>query len=87
MHFIANDWELRSFCLDTVHVFEDHTGQNLAKTVLDILGNSELQSEQLVRTTTNNGFNFIAAFETLEWPRISCFGHNLDLTVNKALNI
>ena len=87
VHFIANDWELRSFCLDTVPVFEDHTGQNLAETVLDILGNWELQSEQLVCTTTDNGSNFIAAFETLEWPRISCFGHNLDLAVNKALNI
>ena len=87
VHFIANDWERRSFCLDTVPVFEDHAGQNLAETVLDILGNWELQSEQLVCTTTDNGSNFIAAFETLEWPRISCFGHNLDLAVNKALNI
>ena len=68
VHFIANDWELRSFCLDTVPVFEDHTGQNLAETVLDIHGNWELQSEQLVCTTTDNGSNFIAAFEPLSGP-------------------
>ena len=85
VHFIASDWELRSFCLDTVPLFEDHTGQNLAETVYDILGNWELRSEQLVCTTTDNGSNFIVAFENLEWPRISCFGNNLDLTVNKAL--
>lgn len=82
---MIGSWDL--FCLDTVPIFEDHTGQNLAETVLDILGNWELQSEQLVCTTPDNGSNFIAAFETLEWPRIGCFGHNLDLAVNKALNI
>ena len=87
VHFIDDNWELRSYCLDTVPPFEDHTGQNLAEAAVDILGNWELQSENLVCTTTDNGSNFIAAFQTLEWPRISCFGHNLDLAVNKALNI
>lgn len=87
VHFIDENWELRSYCLDTVTLFEDHTGQNLAEAAVDILENWELQRENLVCTITDNGSNFIAAFQTLEWPRISCFGHNLDLAVNKALNI
>jgi hypothetical protein len=87
VHFITNDWDMRSYCLDTVPLFEDHTGQNLAEAVQDILANWELTSERLVCTTINNGSNFVSAFDTLDWPRLSCFGHNLDLAVNKALDI
>jgi len=47
----------------------------------------ELKPEDLVGTTTDNGLNFIAAFNLLDWPRISCFGHNLDLAINKVLKI
>ena len=80
--FITNDWELRSFCLDTVPVFEDYA--SLSKTYLET-GNFRVSSWFV--QPTDNGFNFIAAFETLEWTWISCFGHNLDLAVKKALNI
>ena len=30
IHFLTKDWELKSYCLDTVPLFEDHTGQNVA---------------------------------------------------------
>ena len=52
VHFIDDNWELRSYCLDSVPLFEDHTGQNLAEAAVDILGNWELQRESLVCTTT-----------------------------------
>jgi hypothetical protein len=66
VHFITNDWDMRSYCLDTVPLFEDHTGQNLAEAVQDILANWELTSERLVCTTTDNGSNFVSAFDTLD---------------------
>ena len=88
VHFVDMEWKLRSFCLDTVPLFDDHTGQNIADTITDILSNWELNSANLVATTTDNGSNFVSAFANyLEWPRISCFGHNLDLAINKSLNI
>ena len=87
VHFISKSWDLNSYCLDTVPIFEDHTGQNLADAIQDILANWELKPEDLVGTTTDNGSNFIAAFNLLDWPRISCFGHNLDLAINKVLKI
>ena len=79
---------MQSFCLDTVPLFDDHTGQNIADTVIDVLSNWELKDENLVATTTDNGSNYVAAFKNvLKWPRISCFGHNLDLAINKSLAI
>ena len=87
VHFIDDDWQLLSFCLDTVLLFEDHTGQNIAEAILDILEKWGLSREDLVATTIDNGTNFISGITQLECTRISCIGHNLDLAVNKSLNI
>ena len=46
-----------------------------------------LSQDKLVFTSTDNGSNFISAFGILELLRLSCFGHNLDLAINKALQI
>ena len=76
----------RQFAL-TVPLFIDHTGQNLAEAFQDVLGNWNLSQDKLVFTTTDNGSNFISVFHILELPRQSCFGHYLDLAINKALQI
>ena len=76
VYFIDDDWLLQSFCLDTVPLFEDHTGQNIAEAIGDILENWGL-----------NGSNFVAGMAILECTRISCIGHNLDVAINKSLNI
>ena len=36
VHFIDKTWNLQSFCLYTVPVFADHTGQNIADAVVEI---------------------------------------------------
>jgi len=37
VHFVSDeDWTLQSFCLDTIPLFEGHTGQNISKAVKDI---------------------------------------------------
>ena len=87
IHFIDDKWELKTFCLDTVPILHDHTGQNLAEAIQDILANWKLDPANLICTTTDNKSNFLSAFTILNWIRISCFGHNLDLCVNKAIQI
>ena len=87
VHFIDDNWQLRSCCLDTVPLFEDHTGQNIAKTILDSMENWRLSRDDLVAIITDSGTNFILRTAQLECTRISCFGHNLDRTINKSLNI
>ena len=86
VHFVQ-DWSLTSFCLDTVPLFEDHTGQNICDAFQDILDNWKLDPRKLVATTTDNGANYVAAFQILDWMRVSCFGHNLNLAISKAIGI
>ena len=86
-HFISDEWSLETICLDTAPLFMDHTGQNLAEAFQDIVANWNLSQDKLVFTTTDNGSNSISAFDLLELPRLSCFGHNLDLAIDKALQV
>ena len=81
VHLIDKDWELQSFCLDTVPLFVDHTGKNIAEAFCDIFDNWQLSTDKLVATTTDSGSNVVSAFKTLKLLRISCFDHNLDLAI------
>ncbi len=36
LHFIDYEWNLKSFCLDTVPMYDDHTGQNISDALLDV---------------------------------------------------
>ena len=68
-------------------LFSDHTGQNIAEAFQDVLGNWNISVSRVTASTTDNGSNFVAAFGSIEceWP--SCFGHNLNLAVSKAIQI
>ena len=48
VHFIDKTWNLRSFCLETVPLFTDHTGQNIADAVSDIFDNWGLSTKNVV---------------------------------------
>ena len=45
-----------------------------------------LDSTKLIAITTDNGSNIKLACELLTWMRVSCFGRNLDLAINKGLS-
>ena len=53
IQFIDEKWELKTFCLDTVPVLQDHIGQNLAEAVEDILENWEIDPANLICATTD----------------------------------
>ena len=61
MHLIDDNWQLKVF-FDTIPVLDDHTGQNLAFAVQDILGNWELDLTNLIGAVMGNGSNFVSAF-------------------------
>ena len=78
-------WQLQSICLCTLYVVEDYTGENLKKSLLEILEEWNFSPEQLVAITTDSGSNIKLACWLLRWKRLSCFGHNLDLSISKGL--
>ena len=65
---------------------EDHTGEQLQDALSMAFDEWNLDSSKLVAVTTDNGSNIRLACELLKFRRLSyCFGHNLDLAINKGL--
>ena len=87
LHHISPQWELLSNCLCTRYIVDDHTGENLKEFLLEVFAEWDLSQERLVAITTDSGANVKLACRLLQWKRLSCFGHNLDLSVNKGLQI
>ena len=85
VHFINHNWELRSRCLQTMFMPEQHTGENIAKAIQATLEAWGLQETHQVCLTTDSGSNVIKAAERLQMTRLACFGHNLHLGVTNAL--
>ena len=52
---------------------------------MESLSSWNLNSDKQVAITTDNSANVKLACELLQWNRLSCFGHNLDLAVKKGL--
>ena len=85
-HYIDTHWELKSYCLQTHYLPKDHTGENIAEVLAELLQQWELKDNKLVGITTDSGANIKLACALLNWTRLSCFGHNLNLVVEKGLN-
>ncbi|XDV18076.1 hypothetical protein PO909_023848 [Leuciscus waleckii] len=77
IHFIDDDWKLRSRCLQTAFFPEDHTGAIIALGLKDALSAWGLDEAHLVCMTTDSGANMVRALEINKWTRLACFGHRL----------
>ena len=84
IHYVDDDWALQSLCLQTLYLPEDHTASNLGEG-LEALRSWSLDVTRQACITTDSASNIKQATEDLGWSHISCFGHNLNLAVSKAL--
>ena len=85
VHYIHNEWQLSSKCLQTTFLPQDHTGENLAEAFTETLTSLGLHAENQVCLTTDSGSNIVRAAGILKWTRLACFGHNLHLDVTNKL--
>ena len=85
IHYVGKDWVLQSHCLQTLFVPEDHTAENLAPVLRNILESWCLPENCLACVTTDNGTNIVTAMRILKWDRLSCFGHNLHLAITNSM--
>ena len=84
VHFINNDWTLRSVCLQTAYFPEDHTGEIIAQGLRDALNSWNLAEDRLICMTTDSGSNMIRALKDNAWPNLQCFGHRLHNAIGKS---
>ena len=65
---------------------EDHTSKHLQDALSTSFTKWVMDTTKLVAITTNNRSNIKLPCKLLTWMRVSCFGHNLDLAINKGLS-
>ena len=63
----------------------DHTGENIVDAIKCTHDTWNLLKEKLVCITTDNGANIIKAADVLNYQRLPCFGHCLNLAVTNTL--
>lgn len=83
IHFITDESELASRCLQTSYFPDDHTGEAIAEGLKDALESWGLREESQVCITTDNGANVVKAVTLNDWKRLQCFGHRLHLAIGR----
>lgn len=69
VHFVNEEFELKSSCLQTPYFPDDHTGENIALGLREALAAWDLCEERQVAITTDNGTNM-----SKRWSLISGLG-------------
>lgn len=82
LHYLDNDWSMRSAVLATRETAEKQTGDNIRKFIHSILAEFNLPQSGAVYVT-DNAANMNAAFRDEVW--IGCAGHNLNLVLSHGL--
>ncbi|KAK0132046.1 Zinc finger BED domain-containing protein 1 [Merluccius polli] len=85
VHHIASDWSLNSCCLQTSFFPDDHTGENIASGLKQFLQEWKLDKTKQVCLTTDSGANVVKAVALNHWTRLSCFGHNLHIAIERSM--
>ncbi|XP_057700431.1 E3 SUMO-protein ligase ZBED1-like isoform X3 [Corythoichthys intestinalis] len=83
IHFINDEFELKSRCLQTAFFPDVHTSENIAAALKEAVASWNLDEEHLVCITSDNAANIVRAASLNKWTRLQCFGHRLHLAVGE----
>ena len=64
VHYISTKWKLETKCLQTLYFPADHTAEDIAKTLQDILEQWGLDPEDQACITTDTGSNILFAVQS-----------------------
>ncbi len=84
IHYITDDWNLGSRCLQTSYFPAEHTAEEIAKGLKEALESWGFKEENQVCITTDNGTNVVKAASLNDWTRLQCFGHRLHLAIGRV---
>jgi len=83
-HGITKEWQLESFLLEAVPVYEDETGAHIAESIHEVLEYWDISTDRIVSITSDGAANMRNAIETvLQVPWIYCAAH----VINRAVRI
>lgn len=68
LHFINDDWTLRSVCLQTAYFPDELKGEIIAQGLKDALSSWNLPEDRLTCMTTDSGTNMLKALRDNGWP-------------------
>lgn len=68
LHFINDDWTLRSVCLQTAYFHDEHKGEIIAQVLKDALSSWNLPEDRPTCMTTDSGTNMLKALRDNGWP-------------------
>lgn len=83
VHYVNNDWILKSAVLGTIQMTGSHTSQNISEELKATHTKWNLPASPIA--TTDNAANEQKAFELLNWERFGCYGHRINLVVKHSL--
>ena len=84
VHYITKSWVMKGKVLSTLLVETSHTSEAIKKALLKVKDTWKLPH---IHAVTDSAANEVKAFSLLEWPRLACFGHNLNLAVKAGTAI
>ena len=85
IHYVTNQFDLKNHLLATKEFSDAHTAENLAEILQRLLSEWKLSKDAVSAVTTDNGSNIVLAVDLAGWVRLSCFSHNLQLSVERAV--
>ena len=91
VHYLDDEWAMKSVILGTLPLSESHTGVNLAEWIKDLVLSFCIDDKKVMAFVHDNGANIDCAARSLEtelnWYSQGCAGHTLQLCVNAGLKI
>lgn len=80
--------KLTSICLGVKNLTQHHTAVNISEDLSGMLDFWNIDKNKVISATTDNGANIVAGIKMLFKKNnihVSCFAHNINLVVSKAL--
>jgi len=90
VHYVSDDWVLKSIILGTMFLDDRHTGENLSQWILELITKFGINPEKVVAVVHDNASNMLVAASKLKslhgWESVRCSAHTLQLVVHAALS-
>ncbi|KAG0444628.1 hypothetical protein HPB47_013578 [Ixodes persulcatus] len=83
-HMMDQDYRQHAYALVCQPMPQEHTGENIAQFLRDVIDDWGLPDHIPIFVVTDNGRNFVSAVAKSNWSGLLCFAHTLQLCISDA---